>query len=429
MKNFCSFITILLLVGSLHSLCFAQGKLVNGNGGHFIYDSTFVRNEFCHTDTLYNTGDTDIIITSLVFTGPYAANFRVLGFPSMPYTLKAHSSILISVCGTPTVRGWNDAVMTFNANPLSLDVPLRIFGLGACMKVMQDTLFSGVILLQDSSKTFCDTVVNCGDISSDYSASIISFDASAYSVLPEKAEKIQPGDSAIFCVTFHPHSLDSADATLIISTAPNLYAPIPLRGDVGCANLKVLPFEIPKGGGIFTITITNTGNYEWEPGWGILAGIGGACFKVLSIVPDPIRPGQQAILTIEFNSSNADCIANLSFPNGGPCQQSIVSIDLFGKGSTNIVNSSSGKGFTLGENYPNPFKNSTHFTYTTPKESEISLLLSDMTGRILRTIVRGRVSEGEHSVDFDASDLPSGSYLLLLESGEAKLSRQINLAK
>ena len=94
-----------------------------------------------------------------------------------------------------------------------------------------------------------------------------------------------------------------------------------------------------------------------------------------------------------------------------------------------VEQSASADGFILNQSYPNPSVGMTNFTYTTPRETEVRISLVDLTGKSIRTLISGRVSEGQHSVNFDAKDLPSGTYLYMLESQNTRLVRQMILTK
>ena len=85
--------------------------------------------------------------------------------------------------------------------------------------------------------------------------------------------------------------------------------------------------------------------------------------------------------------------------------------------------------FTLSQNYPNPFNPSTSIRYSVPRESEVSLVVYDVTGREVETLVRGMKHAGTYEVRFTASHLPSGVYFYRLIAGSTVETRKMMLVK
>jgi hypothetical protein len=67
--------------------------------------------------------------------------------------------------------------------------------------------------------------------------------------------------------------------------------------------------------------------------------------------------------------------------------------------------------FDMAQNYPNPFNPSTSLTLSVPEASTVRLVVTDMLGREVATLVDGIMQPGVHTVAFDARTLPSGRYL------------------
>jgi len=73
-------------------------------------------------------------------------------------------------------------------------------------------------------------------------------------------------------------------------------------------------------------------------------------------------------------------------------------------------------GFSLGQNFPNPFNPGTTITYKLPKSSEVKLSVFDLLGREVSVLVNERVNAGIHEAKFDASGLSSGVYFYKMQA-------------
>jgi len=68
--------------------------------------------------------------------------------------------------------------------------------------------------------------------------------------------------------------------------------------------------------------------------------------------------------------------------------------------------------FALSQNFPNPFNPTTSIQYYVPKSGGILLEVFDVRGARVATLANGTVSAGDHVVVWNASSMPSGTYLL-----------------
>jgi hypothetical protein len=72
----------------------------------------------------------------------------------------------------------------------------------------------------------------------------------------------------------------------------------------------------------------------------------------------------------------------------------------------------------LKQNYPNPFNPTTTINYSLSHDSWVTLKIYNILGQEIAVLLSSRTSAGDHSVQFNASDLPAGIYFYkLLASG------------
>ncbi|MDZ7338120.1 MAG: T9SS type A sorting domain-containing protein [candidate division KSB1 bacterium] len=72
--------------------------------------------------------------------------------------------------------------------------------------------------------------------------------------------------------------------------------------------------------------------------------------------------------------------------------------------------------YRLEQNYPNPFNPATTICFALPKRSAVSLVLVDVLGREVATLVDKELEPGEYKVVFNAEGLSTGVYFYRLEA-------------
>ncbi|NTW34480.1 MAG: T9SS type A sorting domain-containing protein, partial [Bacteroidetes bacterium] len=94
----------------------------------------------------------------------------------------------------------------------------------------------------------------------------------------------------------------------------------------------------------------------------------------------------------------------------------------------NDINNSSA--FAI-SNYPNPFNSFTTFEYTISEKlnTNISFVIYDLQGQKIKEFPYLNRSEGNYTLEFDASSLKSGIYCYILRAGNNIISRKINCIK
>ena len=84
---------------------------------------------------------------------------------------------------------------------------------------------------------------------------------------------------------------------------------------------------------------------------------------------------------------------------------------------------------------PNPFNPSTKISYTLAEDSDITLLVTDMLGRTVQTIIQSRhQTAGSYSIHWNGRtdaglNAASGTYFLILEAGAFRKMRKVMLVR
>lgn len=85
--------------------------------------------------------------------------------------------------------------------------------------------------------------------------------------------------------------------------------------------------------------------------------------------------------------------------------------------------------FELSQNYPNPFNPSTKISYHLASGSQISLIVYDVIGNEIATLVDEFKSAGSYEIEFDASGLSSGIYFYKIETGTFSSVKKMTLIR
>ena len=85
--------------------------------------------------------------------------------------------------------------------------------------------------------------------------------------------------------------------------------------------------------------------------------------------------------------------------------------------------------FRLEQNYPNPFNPETTIRFTLSEPQAVSLKVYDTNGRLIKILADKKMRAGEHSLRFNATDLPSGTYLYNLTTDQGSQTRKMTLIK
>jgi len=85
--------------------------------------------------------------------------------------------------------------------------------------------------------------------------------------------------------------------------------------------------------------------------------------------------------------------------------------------------------FTVGQNVPNPFENTSVITYTIAEASNVSVQFVDVTGKVVKTITPGTQEAGTYTITVDGADLAEGIYFYTFTIGDQKVTKQMVVTK
>jgi hypothetical protein len=85
--------------------------------------------------------------------------------------------------------------------------------------------------------------------------------------------------------------------------------------------------------------------------------------------------------------------------------------------------------YMLSQNYPNPFNPTTVISYALPKAGNVKLVVYDLLGREVKTLVNEFKTAGNYNVTFDGSSFASGLYIYRITSGSFTDVKKMILVK
>lgn len=165
------------------------------------------------------------------------------------------------------------------------------------------------------------------------------------------------------------------------------------------------------------VVITNS------PTAGLIVGLPEEPLKNILLQDDTI----ETKTGLEIRNAAVDTVNTISKATYGPGY--ILQVNGVFSRLTSVNNVKAPVSFALDQNYPNPFNPSTVISYSIPKFGNVSLKVYDVIGREVATLVNGRETAGEHSVEFNGSGLASGVYFYRLVAGGYVQTRKLLLLK
>ena len=85
--------------------------------------------------------------------------------------------------------------------------------------------------------------------------------------------------------------------------------------------------------------------------------------------------------------------------------------------------------YALEQNFPNPFNPSTQIKYSVPQSSQVQIIVFDVLGNELETLVNEEKPVGTYELNWNAVNLPSGIYFYQLQAGDFVQTKKMLLLK
>ena len=90
--------------------------------------------------------------------------------------------------------------------------------------------------------------------------------------------------------------------------------------------------------------------------------------------------------------------------------------------------------FALKQNFPNPFNPTTTVSYSVPKSNQVTVVVYDLLGNVVKTLVNEPQQPGSYEILWDATNdqgalVPTGNYILKMVAGDFSQTRKMTLLK
>lgn len=82
-------------------------------------------------------------------------------------------------------------------------------------------------------------------------------------------------------------------------------------------------------------------------------------------------------------------------------------------------------GVSLFQNSPNPFSNQTTINYSLKKAANVTIEITDLTGRVVSVLQEGYRNAGKYNITFNAGQLTAGTYFYTLKTENGSLTNRM----
>ena len=148
-------------------------------------------------------------------------------------------------------------------------------------------------------------------------------------------------------------------------------------------------------------------------------------FEVVSKFNDSIEVTEENVYGIQLDFEAGKNYKKSKFESGIALISEIPNKEAL----TSDFSNSSKESYFNASNYPNPFNPLTTISYNLPQSTYVTISVYDRLGRQVQVLVDQNQDSGQHSVDFNASEFPSGIYFYRIKTSEKTEVRKMLLTK
>ena len=199
---------------------------------------------------------------------------------------------------------------------------------------------------------------------------------------------------------------------------------------VGTSDLAQDADEVESYEGVLVsigdVTVSSVNSFDWS----VVDGSGVECLiddDMATMEANSFMSGLEEGTTL----TNVSGIFNFSFGT-----YKIQIRDMADLGQLGIDNDFAGiaREFALYPNFPNPFNPETRIRFQLAENSDVKLMVYDVLGRKVRTLVSDRMDAGHHVINWDGlndagTDVASGMYVYRIKAGDFIAHRKMLLVR
>ena len=148
-------------------------------------------------------------------------------------------------------------------------------------------------------------------------------------------------------------------------------------------------------------------------------------FNQYGISLDGFNVGDDIVLKLYSVDDNKELLVNADL------DQSAYGEGVYAVGSIEVLNNESinPNVYTLKPAYPNPFNPTTNISFSVYKDGNMSIMIYDLQGREIAMIHDGFIQAGDYTKVWDATNEPSGIYIVQMSADRFNASQKIVLIK